>query len=72
MPSEQQLFANFFEQVIAADDLGFGTAWLAESHLSTEVQKENPFPVVDREFPKSIKLINEFELLLSSARNVER
>jgi alkanesulfonate monooxygenase SsuD/methylene tetrahydromethanopterin reductase-like flavin-dependent oxidoreductase (luciferase family) len=46
MPTEQQLFANFFEQVIAADDLGYGTAWLAESHLSTSVQKENPFPVV--------------------------
>jgi alkanesulfonate monooxygenase SsuD/methylene tetrahydromethanopterin reductase-like flavin-dependent oxidoreductase (luciferase family) len=46
MPSEQELFSNFFEQVIAADELGFGTAWLAESHLSTQVQKENPHPVV--------------------------
>lgn len=46
MPTEQKLFANFFEQVVAADELGFGTAWLAESHLSTEVQKENPHPVV--------------------------
>ena len=45
-PSEANLFNNFFDQVQAADDLGFGTAWLAESHLSSEVQKMNPNPVI--------------------------
>lgn len=45
-PSESDLFSNFFEQVQAADDLGFNTAWLAESHLSSEVQKMNPNPVI--------------------------
>ena len=39
MPSERVMFENFFEQVELADRLGFGTAWVAESHLSTEVQK---------------------------------
>ena len=32
--------------VILADRLGFGTAWVAESHLSTEVQKTNPGAVI--------------------------
>ncbi|MCB0279001.1 MAG: LLM class flavin-dependent oxidoreductase [Calditrichaeota bacterium] len=45
-PTESHLFSNFFDQVQAADDLGFNTAWLAESHLSSEVQKLNPNPVI--------------------------
>jgi alkanesulfonate monooxygenase SsuD/methylene tetrahydromethanopterin reductase-like flavin-dependent oxidoreductase (luciferase family) len=46
IPSERVMFENFFEQVRAADRLGFGTGWLAESHLSCEVQKRNPAPVI--------------------------
>lgn len=46
MPSERQMYENFFEQVELADELGFGTAWVAESHLSTEVQKQNPGAVI--------------------------
>ena len=46
MPSERTMFENFFEQVELADKLGFGTAWIAESHLSTEVQKGNPGAVI--------------------------
>jgi alkanesulfonate monooxygenase SsuD/methylene tetrahydromethanopterin reductase-like flavin-dependent oxidoreductase (luciferase family) len=46
MPSERVMFQNFFEQVECADRLGFGTAWVAESHLSTEVQKTNPGAVI--------------------------
>lgn len=46
MPSERVMFENFFEQVELADALGFGTAWVAESHLSTEVQKTNPGAVI--------------------------
>lgn len=45
-PTERQMFANFFEQVQAADELGYGTAWIAESHLSSEVQKRNRSPVI--------------------------
>jgi hypothetical protein len=41
MPDERRMFENFFDQVEVADQLGFGTAWIAESHLSTEVQKMN-------------------------------
>src|SRR5437868_13175807 len=46
MPDERTMFSNFFEQVELADQLGFGTAWIAESHLSTEVQKTNPGAVI--------------------------
>src|SRR5256885_17129672 len=46
MPDERTMLANFFEQVELADRLGFGTAWGAESHLSTEGQKTNPGAVI--------------------------
>ena len=46
MPSERVMFENFFEQVVLAGQLGFRTAWIAESHLSTEVQKMNPGAVI--------------------------
>ena len=46
LPDEATMFRNFFEQVELADELGFGTAWVAESHLSTEVQKMNPGAVI--------------------------
>lgn len=45
-PPERVMFQNFFDQVVAADELGFGTAWVAESHLSSEVQKGNRDPVI--------------------------
>lgn len=46
LPDEATMFRNFFEQVEAADELGFDCAWIAETHLSTEVQKSNRRPVV--------------------------
>ncbi|HVT04644.1 MAG TPA: LLM class flavin-dependent oxidoreductase [Thermoanaerobaculia bacterium] len=46
VPDEWTMLDNFFQQVRLADDLGFGTAWVAESHLSTEVQKSNPDPAI--------------------------
>jgi len=45
-PDEDTMFSNFFDQLQAADKLGFGTAWVAQAHLSTEVQKMNKQPVV--------------------------
>ena len=45
-PDEKTMFSNFFEQLQAADQLGFGTAWVAQAHLSTEDQKMNKNPVV--------------------------
>lgn len=46
IPDERTMFANFFDQVQLADELKFHTAWVAETHLSTEIQKQNRHPVV--------------------------
>jgi hypothetical protein len=46
MPDEPTMLRNFFSQVQLADRLGYGTAWIAQAHLSTEIQKRNKRPVV--------------------------
>jgi alkanesulfonate monooxygenase SsuD/methylene tetrahydromethanopterin reductase-like flavin-dependent oxidoreductase (luciferase family) len=46
LPTESEMFRNFFDQVEAADELRFGTAWVAESHFSSEVQKSHKKPVI--------------------------
>lgn len=46
MPNEETMFAHFFDQAKLADELGYGTAWIAETHLSCQVQKENPGGVI--------------------------
>lgn len=46
IPSEKVMWQNFFRQVDLADQLGFGTAWVAETHLSCQVQKRNPGAVI--------------------------
>ena len=45
-PSEADMLRVFLTEVEAADALGYGVAWVAESHLSTAVQKRNRRPVV--------------------------
>jgi alkanesulfonate monooxygenase SsuD/methylene tetrahydromethanopterin reductase-like flavin-dependent oxidoreductase (luciferase family) len=45
-PDEATMFRNFFKQVEAADELGYKTAWIAESHLSSEIQKRTSHPVI--------------------------
>lgn len=46
MPSEKVMFENFFDQVLLADRLGYGCAWVAETHLSCEIQKTSSHPVI--------------------------
>jgi len=46
IPDETAMYANYLEQLEVADELGFGVAWLAQAHLSTEVQKRNKRPVI--------------------------
>ena len=58
-PSESQMFANFFDQVTLADELGFGVGWVAQAHLSTEVQKANKNPVVPH-YPGEVGLCTDF------------
>jgi len=45
-PDETTMYANYLEQLKVADDLGYGVAWLAQAHLSTEIQKRNKKPVI--------------------------
>jgi alkanesulfonate monooxygenase SsuD/methylene tetrahydromethanopterin reductase-like flavin-dependent oxidoreductase (luciferase family) len=45
-PSERTMFENFFSQAELADTLGVGTAWVAETHLSCQIQKKNPGAVI--------------------------
>ncbi len=46
LPDEGRMFRNFFDQLRAADEMGFGVAWVAEAHLSTQTQKKHEKPVV--------------------------
>lgn len=46
LPNETTMFRNFFDQVQLADQLGVGCAWVAETHLSCQVQKQNPGAVI--------------------------
>ena len=45
-PSEKVMLSNFFDQAILADELGYGCAWVAETHLSCQVQKKNSGAVI--------------------------
>ena len=59
MPDEPTMLRNFFSQVQLADRLGYGTAWIAQAHLSTEIQKRNKKPVVPH-FQGEIGLCTDF------------
>ena len=59
IPSENEMFSNFFEQVELADELGFGVGWVAQAHLSTETQKRNNTPVVPH-YPGEVGLCTDF------------
>ena len=59
MPDEVTMYKNFFEQLELADELGYEIAWLAQAHLSTEVQKRNKKPVVPH-FQGEVGLCTDF------------
>ena len=44
--TDREVFMSFWEQLRLADELGFGTIWVAESHFSSEVQKRHKQPVI--------------------------
>ena len=46
LPSEKHMWQSFFDQVKLADQMNFGTAWVAETHLSCQVQKQNKDAVI--------------------------
>ena len=45
VPSEKVMWENLISQVVLADELGFGTAWIGGAHLSlAEHQRSHPRP----------------------------
>jgi len=59
VPSEKEMFSNFLNQAEHADKLGFGIGWIAQAHLSTEIQKRNTNPVVPH-YPGEVGLCTDF------------
>ena len=59
IPSENEMFSNFLDQVELADELGFGVGLVAQAHLSTEIQKRNTKPVVPH-YPGEVGLCTDF------------
>ena len=72
IPSERQMFDNFFKQLELADELDFDTAWVAETHLSCEVQKELASAVIPH-FKGEIGLNTDiFQLAMVAASRTKR
>ena len=46
IPADRAIFSAFIEQCQIAEQLGYETMWVAESHFSSEVQKSNAKPVI--------------------------
>ncbi|MGX6603282.1 LLM class flavin-dependent oxidoreductase [Micromonosporaceae bacterium Da 78-11] len=46
LPDHADLLREFLDQAGAADDLGYGCLWAAESHFSTRTQQGNSVPAV--------------------------
>ncbi len=71
-PSESEMFSNYYDQLEAADRLGFGVAWIAQAHLSTQTQQQNSNPVVPH-WKGEIGLCTDFcQLAMESFRRTNR
>ena len=71
-PTESQMFENYFQQLEAADRLGFGVAWIAQAHLSTHTQQSNSRPVVPH-WKGEVGLCTDFcQLALESFRRTRK
>jgi len=70
-PSESEMFSNYYLQLEAADRLGFGVAWIAQAHLSTQTQQSNSKPVVPH-WKGEVGLCTDFcQLALESFRRTK-
>ena len=71
-PDETTMYTNYLEQLQVADELGYGVAWLAQAHLSTEVQKQNRNPVIPH-WQGEVGLCTDFfQLALLSMEKTKR
>ncbi|MFT4622063.1 MAG: alkanesulfonate monooxygenase SsuD [Myxococcota bacterium] len=74
LPTETTMFRNFFDQVEAADAQGYKTAWIAESHLSSQVQKGNARPVIphwEGEVGLNVDFVQLAGQIFRRTRNIE-
>jgi alkanesulfonate monooxygenase SsuD/methylene tetrahydromethanopterin reductase-like flavin-dependent oxidoreductase (luciferase family) len=74
IPSERVMFENFFDQVELADKLGYGCAWVAETHLSCEIQKSGPEPVIPHfvgEIGLNTDILQLAHVIFSKTKNIE-
>ncbi len=74
MPSEKVMFKNFFDQVELADSLGYGVAWVAETHLSCEIQKTSEQPVIPHfkgEIGLNTDILQLAHLIFKRTKNIE-
>jgi hypothetical protein len=74
MPTEADALRAFLAQVRLADELGYGVAWLAESHLSSEVQKRHPQPVIPHwqgEVGLNVDFVQAATRVFGSTRRIE-
>ena len=74
LPTEAEMFHNFFDQVEAADQLGYQTAWFAEAHLSSTIQKRNAKPVIPH-WQGEVGLMTDFvqvaQKVFARTKNIE-
>jgi len=74
MPSEKVMFENFFDQVLLADRLGYGCAWVAETHLSCEIQKTSSHPVIPHfkgEIGLNTDILQLAHVIFAQTKNIE-
>lgn len=74
MPSEKVMFENFFDQVKLADELGYGVAWVAETHLSCEIQKTGSEPVIPHfkgEIGLNTDILQMAHIVFSKTKRIE-
>ncbi|MCO5142767.1 MAG: LLM class flavin-dependent oxidoreductase [Oligoflexia bacterium] len=72
-PDEKTMFQNFFSQALLADELGASTAWVAETHLSCQIQKRNPQAVVPEfqgEIGLNTDLLQLAHVLFAKTKNI--
>ena len=73
-PDEQTMYANYLSQLKVADEAGYGIAWLAQAHLSTETQKRNRRPVIPH-WEGEVGLCTDFfqlaQVSMAATKNIE-
>ena len=72
-PDTKTMFKNFLDQATLADDLGFQTAWIAETHLSCQTQKKTSLAVI-KDFKGEIGVNSDIlqlaPLVFSKTKNI--